>query len=203
MSKIGFKKIDEEILKQIEVLQSTSFYNQFNEKLSYLDEFQQKLVNIGLNTLFLVIPIIATFIIFLSNYSLKSEIDVKEQIIVEINKVQDKQKEVNSLKRSVVSRDKISSESDFTSTIKKDLTAKGIEDKKISFENYEEVKSTKNIRKSKGRVNFKSFTNSDLNNLLSVLLSKSKFKANKIQINRESSGEFIKGFVELINFSGK
>lgn len=80
-----FKVIDEFIFKQMDSLKSSLGYQKFLDNISLLNDNQQKAVGQSISIGLIFLPFFIAIFFLIGNISTRSEIDLKRDIISEIN----------------------------------------------------------------------------------------------------------------------
>lgn len=196
-----FKKIDETLFKQIDVLKNNRAYQVVLSKLSELPEVQQRLVGQILTFSVIVVPLVVLTVTFVGNYQLRQEIETRKNILNLIHQYAAQKGQLIEIGNGIASPIEITNSSDASAMIKNILDRKKIDTKKVAVENFQLGTALKGLSMAEVDINFKDFSINDLTNFMQILLQEKRSKVARLSIQKDSNNNFLTGVLHLVHYS--
>lgn len=196
-----FKRIDETLFKQIDILKSNRVYQAALSKLSEFPEAQQRLVGQILTFSVIVVPLAIFIVTFVGNYELRQEIEMRKNILNLIHQYASQKSQLIEIGNNISSPFDILTNADATTMIKGILDKKKIDAKKVVVENFQLGTALKGLSMAEADINFKEFSINDLTNFLQVLLQEKRSKVAKLSIQKDTNNNFLSGVIHIIHYS--
>lgn len=194
-----FRYVDELIFKQIDLLKQSQPYQQTMNQLNSLNDFQLKVLNQAVSVLIISIPLVILLIVFFMNVSFNSQLQVKRDILTEINNFTSAQKQLQSLGKNIISGGAISRRKDFSSKVGNSLVTAGGERSKIKVIDFESNPKD-GIVKSIGVVKFEKLSTGVLSLFLGDLVDRGKFRISNLQVKKNLKDNVLRGQVEVHHY---
>lgn len=196
-----FKKIDETLFKQIDLLKSNRAYQATLSKLSELPQSQQVLFGQLLTFSVIIIPITVLAWTFVGNYKLRQEIETRRTILNLIHQYANQKGQLIEIGNAIASPIEIVSPGAASSMIKEIVDRKKIDAKKVAVENFQMGTAMKGLSMAEADINFKEFSINDLTNVLQMLLQDKRSKVGKLSIQKDSNNNLLSGIIHIVHYS--
>ncbi len=195
------KKIDDFVFKQCTEFKKSQVYSSLTDANANIEDELRPVLNIIMSTLYFFVFIAFILYFFISNSSLKSNIESKELIGEEVSKYIELEKRSAPLYSQLVSNPRIDSESQFTSEVINSVSAGTIPGNKITVQGFAQSNLSENISKITARINFKSLNNEELSNFIKLLSVTKKVQFIESTISRNPQTELVSGTFEILQYS--
>lgn len=190
------KQIDSFIVKQIDILVSSTPWQQASYRVNLLKESHQKAFNHITTNLLTFSPLIIVAIILVINLNMRSSLNSNKSLVRTIDNIARYKNQLTALEKTKLSRTKVSSKSTAQSMLNKILSVKNTSTSKVKITDFSSTKfKSSTIQSSKMTVSFSDFSTTDFVNLLKGLLNNEKalvssIKLSKIEKTRSLTGTF-------------
>ncbi|WP_372653796.1 hypothetical protein [Halobacteriovorax sp.] len=201
MKKIITKHIDDFIFKQLDAFKESEAKTKINEVLNTLTEQQHKIFSQVGSFLLVLLPFVILLFMIISNSFIRSEIDLKKEIISEIFYYNSKKSEVESVGRQIISPHSIKNSSDLASRLKRIATQKGISSESIKVVNFESIEKSGAIEKSEATIKVSDLTSKNLSDLLQRMLDSEKLKIFEMSLKRDEKLSLIEGSIKFTHYA--
>jgi len=196
-----FKKIDETLFKQIDLLKSNRVYHAILSKLSELPDVQQRLIGQVLTFSVIFVPLIILTFTLVGNYKLREEIEVRKKILNVIHQYAGQKGQLIEIGNSIASPFEITNIGEANSMIKDILDRKKIDAKKVIVDNFQLGSALKGLSMAELDLNFNNFSINEFTHVLQILLQEKRSKIAKLSIQKDSSSNFLNGSVHIVHYS--
>lgn len=196
-----FKKIDETLFKQIDIIKNNRAYQVALSKLSELPQSQQRLVGQLLTFSVIIVPLVVLGFTFVGNYKLRQEIETRRNILHLLHQYANQKSQLIEIGNSVASSFEVSNESQASFLVKEVLDKKKIDSKKVAVENFKLEAAMKGISMAEADINFKSFSINELTNLMQGLLQEKQSKVGKLSIQKDPENNLLSGIIHIVHYS--
>jgi len=198
MSKNLFKQLDEQVFKGVDNLKSSPQFNQAASSLEGLPEEYQKLTNQAITYAITFIPFLILIILLFINFSVRSRISAKEQLISKIAEMNESQARVARIGDKLVSPMSIGSDSSIKSRLTGLSSQFGLGAMALNLTDYSQS-SSGNLKRTQGTINFKQLSTQKLSGLLQEFVIS---KGVRVQgINLRKSGKTLSGKFSFYHFA--
>ncbi|ATH07507.1 hypothetical protein BIY24_05985 [Halobacteriovorax marinus] len=201
MKKIISKHIDDFIFKQIDLFKESEAKTKINDTLNSLTEQQHKIFSQAGSFALIFIPFIVLVSIFISNSFLKSNIEMKKEILTEIEYFNSKKSEVESVGRQIISPHTIKNTADLDKRLQRIASQRGISSDSIKVISFESLEKSGAIEKSEASINVSKLTSKNLSNLLQRMLDSEKFKIFEMSLKRDNKLSLIEGNIKFTHYA--
>ncbi|GEM_PF-4182051 len=201
MKKIITKHIDDFIFKQLDVFKESEAKSKISEVLNTLTEQQHKIFSQIGSFLLVLTPFVILLVMIISNSFIRSEIDLKKEIISEIFYYNSKKSEVENVGRQIISPHSIKNKSDLSSRLKRIATQKGIPSESIQVINFESLEKSGAIEKSEATIKVSKLTSKNLSQLLQRMLDSEKLKIFEMSLKRDEELSLIEGSIKFTHYA--
>lgn len=193
------QKIDNFIFAKINQMQDSPQFIQLIEPFTKLSESEQKIINKIFNIILLLVPVLITVIIFISNSSVKSDIALKEDLINQIQVFYDKTQGLNRFDNKVLSTRPVLSKSELNNRITGFLKNLGISPQNILLDKFE-LENEGNVTIAKVKIVFNKFTAMNLSGLIKSMVQKEKIKIFNLEVTK-SSNQLLNGTMTVKHYA--
>lgn len=200
MRKKIFREFDDFIFKQLDNFKESSAKQKIDDTLNSLSEQQLKIVSQAGSYAIIFIPIFILLGLFISNSMYRSDINLKKEILSEIEYFNSKKNEVENLGRRIISPHKVLNRDDMTARIRRLAQRKDIGPKSLAVANFEALEQSGNISKSEASINVRDLTSKNLSDLFLGLLQSEKVKVHEIKLKRDSKKKLINGNLKITHY---
>lgn len=200
MRKIITKQIDDFIFRQLDSVKESQFKLKINESLNTLSEHQLKIFSQTTSYLFILLPFMALIAMIISNSMLRSDIELKEEILSEFDYYTSKKSEVETVGRRIISPHKISNKGEMITRLKRLAKRKGVDTNTINVISFEALEKSGNISKSESTLRISKFTSKNLSDYTLGLLQSEKVKIFEISLKRDRKSELISGEIKFTHY---
>jgi len=195
-----FRPLDELLFKQIDVLKKSPSYQKMSEQIASLGETQQKVVNQITTFSTIVIPFIIALVIFFLNSSLRSDIELKKDILTQIQSFQSHKIETESIGRRVLAPRTLSDKNALKKRIDRIVSRKSIGKDKITISDFNSNLASGGIEQVNAKLNFKKLTSTQFTDFLLALLQSEKMKVEEIEVNKDKKSKRLMGHLLVIHY---
>lgn len=197
-----FKNIDEFIFAKVDQLQSNPLFQELVAKYEQLDSKLQKVISFTSTILLIFLPLLIVLFLFISNFSLRSEVNAKKEIFQLINDINANKKTLESVEKNVVSPSKVGSRINLKERIINIMNKIGVAPEKVKIKNFAKPSGpTGQISKAEADLEFRDFSTNNLTQLMLQLLQFEKMKISTIEITKNQKKNSIFGTLHLVHFS--
>lgn len=196
-----FKKIDETLFRQIDLLKSNRVYQATLSKLSELPQSQQVLFGQLLTFSVIIIPLTVLAWTFVGNYKLRQEIETRKTILNLIHQYANQKGQLIEIGNAIASPVEIMTPGAASSMVKEIVDRKKIDAKKVAVENFQMGTAIKGLSMAEADISFKEFSINDLTNVLQMLLQEKRSKVGKLSIQKDSNTNLLNGNIHIVHYS--
>ncbi len=189
------------IFKLADTLNSFGPWQQIVDRFRMLNETQQKWVNHLMSLLCVLAPLIFLFFVLSVDRTVRSNVDIKEQLLHSIENLSKIKGEYLNLERMKISRSSIASQEDAEAVLKKVFESKSINWEKISISNFSKDENAQGLVISTFRLSFTGYTNADINQTLSILIEREKAAISNISIRKDLKDNTLVGQFDVTHYS--
>ncbi|OUR97003.1 hypothetical protein A9Q84_11755 [Halobacteriovorax marinus] len=200
MRKILIKQFDDFIFRQLDAAKESQLRLKINETLNSLSEHQLKILSQTSSYVFIALPLFALMIMSISNSILRSKIELKEQILTEVEYYTSKKSEVETVGRRIISPHQINNKGALITRLKRLAQRKSIDTNSINVLSFEALEKSGNISKSEATIKISKFTSKNLSDYILGLLQSEKVKIFEISLKRDNKKELISGVVKFTHY---
>jgi len=194
-----FRIVDEFVFKQIDSLKNSQPYSDAMRQLNSLPDFQLKLVN-QISTLVLVsVPLIIFIVLVIININFNSSLQMKRDLLAEINNHSAAQKQLQSLGRNIISGAALATKGAFSRQVVNSISTSGGNKADIRILDFES-KPKDGIVKASGVVRFTKLSTKVLSSFLADLVDRNKFRVSNLLIKKNIKDNTVNGQVELQHY---
>ncbi len=194
-----FRAVDEFVFKQIDNLKNSQPYSDAMRQLNSLPDFQLKLVN-QISTLVLVsVPLIIFIVLVIININFNSSLEMKRNILSEINNHSAAQKKLQSLGRNIISGAGLENKGAFSRQIVNSISTAGGSKSAIRILDFESTPKD-GIVKASGVVRFSKLSTQVLSSFLGDLVDRNKFRVSNLLVKKNIKENTVNGQVELHHY---
>lgn len=194
-----FRFVDELIFKQIDVLKQSQPYQQVMGQLNGLNDNQLKAANQAVSILIISIPVIILLIVFIVNISFNNQLQIKRDILSEINNYSSTQRQLQSLGKNIISGAAITLRRDFKSKVSNSLATAGGNRADLKVLDFES-KPKDGIVKATGVIRFEKLSTSVLSVYLGDLVDRGKFRISNLQVKKNLKDNVVRGQIEVHHY---
>lgn len=196
-----FKKIDETLFKQIDLLKSNRVYQATLSKLSELPQSQQVLFGQLLTFSVIIIPLSVLAWTFVGNYKLRQEIETRKSILNLIHQYANQKGQLIEIGNAIASPVEIMTPGAASGMVKEIVDRKKIDAKKVAVENFQMGTAMKGLSMAEADISFKDFSINDLTNFLQMLLQEKRSKVGKLSIQKDPNTNLLSGIIHIVHYS--
>ncbi|MCY4524275.1 MAG: hypothetical protein OXB84_06015 [Halobacteriovoraceae bacterium] len=193
-----YRNIDEFLFKQIDRFKNSNYFQKYIDEISKLEEHHQRKINQALIFLLLCSPILMVLFLFLGNYSIKSELATKRDIIDLVNDIQSNKAKLSSLGRNLISQYKIKSMQDLQNRLQVILENMQINLENMQVDNFKSFSPISGISQTQADLEFKNFSMNELVDFLTELMTENKAKISSIDIKKHKNT--LSGKIHIIQY---
>ena len=194
-----FRFVDEFVFKQIDNLKNSQPYLEAIRQMNSLNDFQLKIINQITTLVVVAIPLVIVLIIFFINLSFNSQLDVKRDILTEINSYTNAQKQLQALGRNIISGAGLNNKTEFTRQVTNSISTAGGARTNTRILDFDS-KPKDGIIKSSGVVKFSKLSTKVLSNFLTDLVDRNKFRVSNIVVRKNLKDNIVNGQIELQHY---
>lgn len=201
MKKIITKHIDDYIFKQLDHFKESEAKTKINDLLNSLTEQQHKIFSQVGSFLLIFTPLVILVAVIISNSMLKSDIEMKKEILAEIDYFNSKKSEVESVGRQIISPHSIKNTGDLDKRLQRIASQRGIPSSSIKVINFESLEKSGAIEKSEATINVSELTSKNLTDLLQRMLDSEKLKIYEMSLKRNGKKNLIEGSIKFTHYA--
>lgn len=189
------------IFKTADSLHNFGPWQQIVDRFRMLNETQQKWVNHLVSFLCVLAPLLFLFFVITFDQTVRSNVSLKEQLLHSIENLSRIKGEYLNLERLKISRNNINSQEEVEALLKKTFQSKSINWEKITISNFQKEENAQGLVISNFRISFTGYTNSDINQTLSILVEREKAAINNISIRKDLKDNTLTGQFDVTHYS--
>ena len=194
------RQIDEFVFKQTDVFKTSFFHQKLVSLIGELPAARQKMVGQAITITVICIPLIFVFVLFFGNIGMKSDLEMKKEILALSNEYLNQKAQVSMLSGDLLSPIPISSRTDFQERLKAALDSKKIDNNKIVIEDFKGDSSSKTIKRTEADLAFTGFSINEFSNILTVLIEDFKSKVSIFSVTKNQKTSLLSGRFHLIHY---
>lgn len=194
------KRIDELIFKQVDELKNHPQLQSVLTQLDALPDTRQKIIIHSLSYFFVLLPFLIIVVVFAGNYSLKSEIDLKEKILLEMGENGQKQSQLNTIGRNVLGATPLTSKSDLERTLNNIARRYQVAGNNINVKKFESFSTGGNLNKTEATIVFEGLSTKNLTDFMRDLLSREKIKVADMRVSKDVKKSTLTGELQIVHF---
>lgn len=196
-----FKNIDSFIFEQVLKAKTSPALSKVQESFNELDDHIQKIIKGILIAASLLLPFIICFILFIANFSSKSEILLLKESLERINHFNASKAKLNRSGLKFLAPRAITSQSDFTNRITMAASSAGVDLANIQTNDYNAETLSGEIQKSIINIKFQSLSSEQIFSMLQSLSEAHYIKYQNIEIKKNDEKNLLEGLITLNHFS--
>ena len=196
--KSPFYLLDKELFKAVNRLTSNSNFQRVQEEIASLSEDKQKILNYTLTFAFILAPLAIAFSMFITNMSMKSDLEIRKEILASIHTFDQKNNQAEALGRTTVSPFSTPDQAAFEKRIDKVLESSKIIKTKVTTKSFKQTPGE--ITKSEATISFKEFTTTNLFDMLIGFLNQERMKVTSLNIKKNTALNLLEGRLEVVRY---
>ena len=189
------------LLQQVAKLEARPEYHRFQEFLSSLNENEKKIVSQTIHIGIILIPILILIPVWFSNWSLKSSIGEKKELIKIYEQYIKSKENLNLSGQNIYAAGRIDTEQEAQVKIKSFAQRYSIDPNKIAVVNYQPGLVSENLKETKLQIKFQGLALVEFSDFLGSLINIEKFKISNIRIERDQTSLLLQGHIGLNHFA--
>lgn len=194
-----FKFVDEFVFKQIDTLKQSQPYQEVMRQLNSLSDFQLKAVNQAASLILVTAPLLVFLIMIVVSISFNSSLDMKRNILSEINGFTSAQKQLQAMGKNIISGKGLTSRGQFSNQITNSISTAGGVQSNVRLMDFDS-KPKDGIVKATGVVSFSKVSTKVLSRFLADLVDRNKFRISNLKIEKNLKDNVVKGRIELLHY---
>lgn len=194
-----FSQIDEFIFHKLDYLKNEGIFQKINDLLSALEEQQKKTALQIITFLFLFFPFVFVVVLWWGNSQIKKSLEIKTQILEQISFFDGNKNSFNTLSAKTLSPNLIVNKNELDNKIRNILSQNGIDQHKVTLNNFHQISSSSNIEKIEAEVSFTDFGTSDFSNFIRSLLDSERFKILQVKLEKNVETNLLMGTLSLLH----
>lgn len=194
-----FRSLDEYTFKKVDALKSSHLYQETMSKLNTLDDTQLKVINQTVSLTIISLPIFILIIILSVNISFNNKLELKREILTEVNSFTSAQKQLRSLGSNIIAGNAIANKNDFKRLVTSSLLTAGGKQSSLRVNDFES-KPTEEIVKSNGVIKFSKLSTPVLASFMADLVDRGKFRISNLLIKKKLKDNVVSGLIGLQHY---
>lgn len=192
-----FYKLDTAAFNLLAKWQKSETYNKIIQRCQQLDDQQRRwIAPVGLSAVF-GLPLLILLIVALCNYSIRRDVHIFEQAVVQIENFRYNQAQLASLEASYVSTRPVSSYGEFDQYLRSVFGPLGLNMVSLKVSDFNIDQLTKQISQVTANLSFSQISNPDFALLLQGILGPGKMMMGDFNLERDPSTNTLKGTIAL------
>lgn len=192
------KRIDLYLFAKIDVLKQTQEATKTLELFSNLDEEQQKVTKWLMLVGVIFVPFILVFMLWLQNYSLSGDLDMRKKIAIKAQDILAENQQVQDVSQTMLSATGLMDQADLTNRLSTILPGVGVNLSKINISSFDS-QNVDQLIKSDVDFKFDNLSNEELVSLFTALISREKFHISSVEIKRNDKSNLVEGIFHGIH----
>ena len=192
--------MDNFLFKLASRIRDDHYYQKYTEWLSSLDESHQNKINKAIGILFLLIPLSIAIFLLLSSISLKNDLSTKRQIVQQVNEIQSRKSNLDTLKKKMMISTKTKTLDDMNNRIKFLLEPLEINSSYIKIMNFKRTSPMQGFFQNSFDITFNNLTMEHLSGFLTTLLVNNKSGIPSIKVERKKENNTLSGTIKVIQY---
>ena len=194
------KQLYHVIFQKIDEAKSHPNYEKFKDLLGQIDEEYKEPAKIISTLLFFCIPLIIIFIFLGINNSLRSDIQVKKDIIKYAGEILGNNEMVEKTSKGVLATAAITSFSALNSQVGQVASSAGIDLSKIKLNDFQNESISQTVTKAQAQILLTDITTTQLGSFINNLTVRQKMKISAISFKRDNTKKLITGTLTINHF---
>lgn len=191
-----FKVLDTFLFKQVDRYETSQAHQKVADLMAPLSETGQKLVNHSATIGLILLPIVITLTMVISNYGLSNENAQLSNTLDLIEDIKAEKREVGAMSSQIISNGILAQESDLLARLRR-LNTKGNKVTVISFDKTE----AGSLGKAIAGIKFNDMTMQEFKDMLETLQMRERVKINRLSVDRNGKTKKLAGELEISHFS--
>lgn len=196
-----FKPLDELMFKLIDEINAIAPVRKLLDDLQSLPEDQQKIINQLATFIALVLPIVLVLFLFLGNQKLKSQIHLKEQVLLVSQENHAKNSEISFYGQGLMGPTEVRSQSAFQSVVNDILRSRSLNQNNVNITHFDQFETGSDLVQTVAGLGFSEFTTADFTNFVMDFIQRHRIRVQAVEIEKNPNTGFLQGSVEIIHFS--
>lgn len=200
MSKIKFFQIiDQAIFNQIDQMKNDPNIAKITDSLNAMDDKSQRLASGAISATVILLPVILVSVYFYLNQSLRSSIQIKEDIIAQVAEIDKHNRQLTQISQSSIGAQAFEDRAQLEQRLRILLSQNQIDASKVNVIDFNQINSTEMTISSESKIEISRFANQDLSKFLRGLLEREKFKIQDINLNKDTESNLLNGSLTLLH----
>ncbi len=191
-----FKVLDTFLFKQVDRYETSQAHQKVADAMAPLSEQGQKIVNHASTIALIILPILLTLGMLISNYQLSSENEKLKETLELVDEIKAQKREVEAISAQIISNGVINKDSELSARLR-GLNTKGNKVQVISFDKSE----AGSLGKSIASIKFNDLTMQEFKEMIETLQVRERVKINRISVDRNDKTKKLAGELEISHFS--
>lgn len=191
-----FKVIDTFLFKQVDRYETSQTHQKVVDAMAPLSEQGQKVVNHAATLGLIILPVILTVVMMISNYQLSSENDRLQDTLELVDEIKAQKREVEAISSQIISNGTLNKDADLLARLR-GLNTKGNKVMVISFDKSE----AGSLGKAIAGIKFNDLTMQEFKEMIETLQIRERVKINRISVDRNDKTKKLAGELEISHFS--
>ncbi len=193
------QSIDEAMLKQVEILKESSFYQNASESYTQLEEWQQSIANGALMLVTIGLPLLFTLIFYSIYASYMNKLENTQQINTLASTIIGQTSQLQSQSGRMFGAE-IKSEGELKTKLNSALTSVGIDGTKVRVADFF-TDERSGISELSAKVHFQDFSSANIYAFIQRLFIAENYKLREISIEKNSNNQLLNGTLDISYFS--
>lgn len=192
-----FRQIDEAIFRAVDQLKAQQAYAKFQESIGKLGEQQQKIVNLSLSYILLLLPLFAVCVLWFMNSTLRQDIAQKRAVISEIEQFTSGHATTNAINTQIALQAPIAAQSELQVRLSQVMARAIIPASLVNLRNFEEGESAGSLRQFNAEVSFDKLSTKQFADFVKELETRERIRISALQIENDLEKSMLKGRLNL------
>lgn len=193
-------QLDKKVFELLDELKSKPEYKKFQDSFSTIDDELRPALKLIGTTLLLSIPIILIALMISMNNSVRSEIELRHDIIDVTGRLLGNKESLNQAGGSVIAPVAIENFTAFQSLIVRVAGSSNVDVANIKLSGFQSDPLSEEVTRSEVYLKLSNFSNAQLSSFLSALMIREKIKIGDLKLNLNKSTSKIEGTLKVFHF---
>lgn len=194
------KQADVFVFKKIDEFRATPAYAKMLETYGGLDENEQKVAKALLLAATAIIPFIFLFTMWIANYSVKSDLETRTQLLTRMQDIISQNNAAGNLMNSVAAPMAIQDQGAMSSQVNNIASSVGVDAGKMRVSNFTADPVSTTLTRAEADFKFEALTTPQLMGLFTAMIGRERFRVSSVNITRNAATNLLDGTFHAVHF---
>ena len=194
------KRADTFIFQKIDEFRATPSYAKLLENDVALEENEQRIAKGVLLAATAILPLLLLFILWLTNYSVKSNLELRTQVVNRMQEILSQNGAAGNLSNTLAASTSFSDQNALNSQMSSVLSGIGVDAGKVRISNFTASNISSTLTRAEADFKFEGLNTAQLMSMYTALMGRERFRVSSVAIKRNDASNLLDGTFHAIHF---